>query len=269
MEPMPPFPHRHILGLRVDCVTYYEAARHVATWAGGRAHRYVCVANVHMVMEAYDAPSLRALINRAALVTADGMPLVWTLRRLGHAEATRVYGPDLTLHICEAAEAAGLSVALYGGTHASLDAVVDFLHRRFPELHVACRIAPPFRPLTDEEDAFFTQQIVASGAHIVLVGIGCPKQERWMAAHTDRIPGVLIGVGAAFDFFGGRVQQAPRWMQRMSLEWAFRLAMEPRRLWHRYAIHNPRFVYYVVRQLYRERRGRRSLRRAAPVHRHR
>ena len=123
-----------------------------------------------------------------------------------------------------------------------------FLRRHFPNIEIACQISPPFRPLTLEEDLAYTQQIASSGAKIILTGIGCPKQELWMAAHKDRIPAVMIGVGAAFDFYSGRVQQAPCWMQKLCLEWLFRLVMEPRRLWKRYVYNNPRFIFLFTVQ---------------------
>lgn len=246
--------YRDIIGMRVDGTSYAHAAETVVRWAHARSSRYVCVANVHMVMEGYDDPHFQQLVNEADLVTPDGMPLVWALRLLGIPTATRVYGPDLTLHVCRRAAEDGLSIALYGGTPRSLNDFAAFLHNQFPCIQIACRIAPPFRPLTPDEDARYTRQLQASGAQIVLVGIGCPKQERWIAAHRGRINAVMIGVGAAFDFHAGRVRQAPTWMQRIGMEWLFRVMMEPRRLWRRYAQHNPRFVWLFARQWLRAHR---------------
>jgi N-acetylglucosaminyldiphosphoundecaprenol N-acetyl-beta-D-mannosaminyltransferase len=206
-----------------------------------------------MVMEAFDDPEFGRVVNGAALVTPDGMPLVWGLKRLGKSDVARVYGPTLTLHVCEAASGAELPIALYGGTEESLQAFKGFLQQRYPGIRVVCSIAPPFRPLTAEEDYAYSRDIACSGAAIVLVGIGCPKQEWWMARHAATIPAVLLGVGAAFDFHSGRVKQAPLFLQRAGLEWLFRLCMEPRRLWRRYFKHNPRFVYLFARQLLRRR----------------
>ena len=183
------------------------------------------------------------------MVTPDGMPLVWLLRALGIREASRVYGPTLTLHVCDAVAAAGVPVGFYGGTPESLRAFENALMGRFPELQVAYRHAPPFRDLTADEDERVVGDILASGARILFVGLGCPKQERWMAAHKDRLPLVQIGVGAAFDFHSGRVRQAPAWLQNFGMEWAFRLAMEPRRLWRRYLVNNPRFLLLAALQL--------------------
>lgn len=244
---------RFVGGIGIDVTDYEKAVRRILEGAREGDSGYVCAANVHMVMEAYDDPELRQVIDRAALVTPDGMPLVWALRLLGTPHASRVYGPDLMLVTCKAAEAEGIPVGLYGGTPESLDAVVSFLRLRFPHLKIVCRIAPPFRPLTREEDAAVTEKIEGSGVRILLVGIGCPKQEKWMARHAGQIPAVMLGVGAAFDFYSGRVRQAPVWMRKAGLEWFFRLLMEPRRLWKRYARHNPRFIWLLFREVLKTR----------------
>ena len=243
-------PSRSILGMRVDATTYGAAAQRIARWSQDRdAARYVCVANVHMTMIAVDHPDFRRIVNDADLVTSDGMPLVWMLRRLGVPGAERVYGPTLTLHVCEAAAREGVPIGLFGGTQESLAAMRTTMEQRYPGLRVAYAHAPPFRPLTPEEDDAVVRDILASGARILFVGLGCPKQERWMAAHKERLPLVQLGVGAAFDFHSGRVRQAPAWLQDRGLEWLFRLVMEPRRLWRRYLYNNPRFVILSALQL--------------------
>lgn len=249
-----PPPHRTVLGMRVDATSYGDGARRVVGWAAERRGRYVCVANVHMTMEAHDDPGFRGLVNDADLVTPDGMPLVWVLRRLGVADATRVYGPTLTLHVCDLAAREGVPVGFYGGRPEAIERLVPHLRSRFPALRVAFAESPPFRPLTADEDAAVVSRIVGSGARILFVGLGCPKQERWMAAHRGQLPLVQLGVGAAFDFHAGLVRQAPPALQRAGLEWAFRLAMEPRRLAGRYLRHNPRFVWNVAGELLRARR---------------
>ena len=243
-----PLEHRDILRLRVDATSYEDATQRVLAWAKTGHSCYVCAANVHMAMEVYDSPEFANVVNNSALVTADGMPLVWALHALGIKDASRTYGPTLTLHVCEAAASQGVPIGLYGGKSETLAAFVQFLQKRFPEIQIPCQISPPFRPLTPEEDAAYTQQIVESGARIILVGIGCPRQEFWMAEHKDRIPAVMLGVGAAFDFHSGNVKQAPSWMQERGLEWLFRLLMEPKRLWKRYFKHNPRFVVFFLMQ---------------------
>ncbi len=246
---MKPPEFRYILGMRVDATSYDDATRRILAWARGGESRYVCVATVHMVMEAHDHPEYQALVNAADLVTPDGMPLVWMLRRLGIPGQSRVYGPDLTLHVCRAAAREGIPVGFYGGHPEVLENLVKNLKAKFPGLRVAYAYSPPFRLLTGEEDRQITREINASGAKILFVGLGCPKQERWMAAHKGMIQAVMIGVGAAFDFHAGRVRQAPRWIQHIGMEWLFRLLMEPRRLWRRYAKHNPRFVLLALAQL--------------------
>jgi N-acetylglucosaminyldiphosphoundecaprenol N-acetyl-beta-D-mannosaminyltransferase len=235
--------------MRVDATSYADATIQIIDWAKDCVGKSVCAANVHMVMETFDSPNFANVVNNADLVTPDGMPLVWGLRALGIPAADRVSGPKLTLSVCEAAAQANVSIALYGGTPESLVAFTNFLEREFPSLKIACQISPPFRALTPAEDAAYTQQIVASGAQILFVGIGCPRQEIWMSEHRDRIPAVMLGVGAAFDFHSGRIKQAPSWMQQIGLEWFFRLMMEPRRLWKRYLKHNPRFVLLFLMQL--------------------
>nr|WP_207890486.1 WecB/TagA/CpsF family glycosyltransferase [Rubrobacter taiwanensis] len=240
---------RSVLGMRVDATSYEDASRRVVRWAKEGRSAYVCVSTVHMCMETFDCAEFRKTVNGADLVTPDGQPLVWALRSLGVGDATQVRGADLITCVIERAERERVPIGLYGGTPELLDTFDRKLRSRYPRLRVACRIAPPFRPLTPGEDEAVTREIAASGARILFVGIGCPKQERWMAAHKGRIPAVMLGVGAAFDFHTGRVRQAPRWMQRAGLEWAFRLAMDPRRLWKRYAKHNPRFVALFLLQL--------------------
>jgi N-acetylglucosaminyldiphosphoundecaprenol N-acetyl-beta-D-mannosaminyltransferase len=200
-------------------------------------------------MEAYDAPAFRSVMNRADLVTPDGMPLVWGLRLLGCGRAERVYGPDLTPIVLREAEAANIAVGFYGASPAVLDRLLLAVRRRFPRLRVAYSFSPPFRGLTDEEDNAIVREINSSGARIIFVGLNTPKQDYWMSTHRDRVSAVMLGVGAAFDFLAGSKRQAPRWMMPLGLEWLFRLATEPRRLWKRYLKHNPRFLFLFGLQL--------------------
>jgi N-acetylglucosaminyldiphosphoundecaprenol N-acetyl-beta-D-mannosaminyltransferase len=241
---LPDLERRYVIGQRLDATSYRDATQRIVNWAQRGESRYVCVSNVHMVMEGRDATSFRALVNESDLVTADGVPLVWCLRALGVASASRVYGPSLTLHVCEAAAVEGIPIALYGGTEESLQRFVHFLERRFPMIDIVCAIAPPFRSIDRKEDDVYMGKIAESGAKILFVGIGCPKQEKWMASHCGRLDVTMIGVGAAFDFHTGNVRQAPAWMQQIGMEWFFRFMMEPKRLWKRYAWHNPRFVLF-------------------------
>ncbi len=243
-------PHsRHILGLRVDATDYPGATAQILDWARAGESRGVCFATAHMVIEAHDDAALCAAVNRCDLITPDGMPLVWGLRRLGVPDATRVYGPDLSVWALEGAAREGIPVGFYGASPEVLERLVLAAERRFPALRVVFAESPPFRALTPEEDAGAVERIDRSGARILFVGLGCPRQEQWVSAHLGRVRAVMLAVGAAFDFLAGSKPQAPRWMQRAGLEWLFRLASEPRRLWRRYLVGGPRFVALFARQL--------------------
>lgn len=239
--------------MQVDVTTYANAVRQILRWGRERRGRYVCVATVHMVMEAYDDPHFQQAVNQADLVTSDGVPLVWALRLLGAEAATRVYGPDLVPALCQEATNQNVPVGFYGGTPEVLERMAAELRRRWPSLSIGFCWSPPFRPLTAAEDAEVVARINASDVRVLFVGLGCPKQERWMAEHRDRLALVMVGVGAAFDFLAGTKRQAPPLLQRAGLEWCFRLATEPRRLWRRYLYHNPRYLGLFARQLIAER----------------
>lgn len=210
---------------------------------------YIVAANVHVVMTAYWQRSFQTVINGAALVTPDGMPLVVGLRLLGVKHQQRVYGPDLMLAWCDRAAQAGIPLYLYGGTKAMLNQLQQNLEERFPGLAIVGSHAPPFRPLTAEEEEEDRDRIRASGAAVVLVGLGCPKQEEWMARQQGKLQAVMLGVGAAFSFHSGEVSQAPRWMMAWGLEWLYRLTVEPKRLWQRYLVNNPAFLLLFFWQL--------------------
>ncbi len=242
---------RVILGTRVDGTNYPGAVDRIIGWAREGRARYVCVSTVHMVMEGVDDPAYQRMVNAADLVTSDGMPLVWSLRLLGVREARRVYGPDLTPLICERAAKEGIPVGFYGSAPDVLEAMTTNLRRAYPDLQISYQHSPPFRELSVYEVAHEIETIRASGARVVFVGLGCPKQERWMHERRGDLDAVLVGVGAAFDYVGKTKPQAPRFMQANGLEWLFRLTTEPRRLWRRYLYHNPRFLGMFVAQLAR------------------
>jgi N-acetylglucosaminyldiphosphoundecaprenol N-acetyl-beta-D-mannosaminyltransferase len=199
---------------------------------------------VNLVMKAREEPETAAAVAAATLATPDGMPLVWALRALGHERATRIYGPDLMAMFCARAARSGVPMYLYGGRDAESVALLQArLRERFPGIVIAGAHATPFRPLSEAENEQDVRRINASGAAVVWVGTGQPKQEQWMHEMRPRLTApLLVGVGAAFDFHAGLVSQAPPWMQRSGLEWTYRLSREPRRLWRRYARYNPRFV---------------------------
>ncbi len=244
---------RYILGHRVDATSYRHASRLIVDWAQQQRSAYVCVASVNNIMQAHDDAEFARISNEADLITPDGMPLVWGLRRLGVRDATRVYGPILTPTICAWAERNHVPVGFFGGTDEVLRSLRRVAAQRWPGLDIAYELSPPFRPLTENEDAQVVAEINASGARILFVGLGCPKQELWMAAHVGSLTCVQVGVGAAFDFLAGKKRQAPRFIQSSGFEWVFRLVTEPRRLWKRYLRHNPRFAVLFARQLLRAR----------------
>jgi len=244
---------RQILNVRVDAVTYENAAAHVTHWAGEGRSCYVCLANVNTVMEARASREYQDVIGQADLVTSDGMPLVWLLRWLGASDATRVYGPDLMPLILARAEQQGIAVGFYGGSDSSLPKLISAVTSRFPNLRLRYASAPPFRQLTLEEDESAVRAINDAAVRILFVGIGGSLQDHWMHAHRGRIQSVMLGVGAAFDFLARTKPQAPRWMQQSGLEWLFRLGAEPRRLWRRYLLRNPHFAILALAFLVRTR----------------
>jgi N-acetylglucosaminyldiphosphoundecaprenol N-acetyl-beta-D-mannosaminyltransferase len=221
-------------------------------------HRgYVCVCNVHTVMGSKEDPELADALSRSTINVPDGQPLVWAMNALGHNLTGRVYGPELMWRACAHAAQTGLRFYLYGGRNqGALVQLALNLRQAHPGLRIVGGYSPPHRPLSEEEREAVVEEINRSGADVVWVGIGVPKQERWMAQMRPLLEApVLIGVGAAFDFHAGLVPQAPYWLQEAGLEWAYRLAHEPRRLWRRYTRYNPRFIAAFARQLRRHRRA--------------
>lgn len=248
-----PVVSREVISIRVDALTYESAVRRIVAWARHRESRYVCVANVHMVMEAADDPEFRAVVNAADLVTSDGMPLVWMLRLMGVRGAKRVYGPELMEALCLAASQNEIPVSLIGGTDDVLAALQTKLRASYPELRIAFAWSPPFGLDLGAETDRRLRDLSRTWPGIVFVALGCPKQERWMQRHTAAIAAPMVGVGAAFDFLAGSKKRAPAVLGKLGLEWGFRLVTEPRRLLWRYAYHNPRFLLRASVQLARGR----------------
>ncbi len=243
-------PRTNILSVGISAITMRRALDTIHTWIAQRTPRYVCIFTVHSVMECQRNERLRAIANRSGMTTPDGMPLVWLSRLRGHRDVSRVYGPDLMLALCEESIEKGYRHFFYGGAEGVADELAARLTERYPGLQVAGTYSPPFRSLTEDEDRQVVDLINRSGADIVWVGLGTPKQDFWVADHVGRLEApVLLAVGAAFDFHSGRKRQAPRWMQRAGLEWLFRLLTEPRRLWYRYLVLNPLFIALVTLQL--------------------
>lgn len=210
---------------------------------------YICFSTVHMVMESYDHGEYGAKVNGADFIVTDGMPLVWMQRLQGEKEAERVRANDLMIMLCEYAAHNNLKVGFYGGKQEVIDLILERAARELPQLQIAYACSPPFRPLTETEDAAIIREIESSGAQILFMGLGCPKQENWMAAHKNGLSAVMLGVGASFDFYAGNIRESPEWMGKLGLEWLFRLTQEPKRLWRRYLILNPRFMWLATLQL--------------------
>jgi N-acetylglucosaminyldiphosphoundecaprenol N-acetyl-beta-D-mannosaminyltransferase len=240
---------RYVLQMRIDATSYDAACGKVLDWARAGESRSVFCANVHMVMQGFDHAEFRQQVNRADLVTSDGVPLVWALRGLGVAGATRVYGPALTELLLARASAEDLCVGFLGGSPETLERLLETVRRRHPGLRVGFAESPPFRPLSPHEDAQTLERIRLKGVRILFVGLGCPKQEVWISTHQSSLGCVALAVGAAFDFLSGGKPQAPAWMQTAALEWLFRLMVEPGRLWRRYFSTNPRFLWHFGSQL--------------------
>jgi N-acetylglucosaminyldiphosphoundecaprenol N-acetyl-beta-D-mannosaminyltransferase len=245
----PEIPTVDILGVRVGAIDIPRALAAIDEWIATGGPHYVCLADVHAVMESRWDPEFRRIHNGADLVTPDGMPLVWLCRLAGFRNADRVYGPDLLLALVEHSVERGYSHFFYGGGPGVPDALAARLASRFPGLLVAGTLSPPFRDLSEAEMEEMARTVNRTRPDIVWVGLSTPKQERWMRRQLGRMEApVMIGIGAAFDFHSGHKPQAPRWIQRSGFEWLFRLATEPRRLWRRYAACVPSFAVLAFAQ---------------------
>jgi N-acetylglucosaminyldiphosphoundecaprenol N-acetyl-beta-D-mannosaminyltransferase len=243
-----------VLGVPLSPTTLSAAADDVLALVDRPESNYVCIRDVHGVVLCQDDPDLLDIHRRAAMVTTDGMPLVWAVQRAGFPDASRVYGPDLMLEVCRR-RVGTLRHFLYGSMPEVVESLRHKLEERIPGLVVVGSHSPPFRPLSAAEIDAERELVRSTRPDIVWVGLSTPKQERWMAANVDHLDGaVLVGVGAAFDFHAGRKRQAPRWMQRVGLEWFFRMLSEPRRLGPRYLSVVPRFLWLTLRERMTKRR---------------
>lgn len=237
-----------VLDSPLAATDYAGAVELVCSWAQkGDKPRLVAAANTHVVALARHDPEFRAAVEKFDLLLPDGMPLVWCMNRIsGAGLKDRVYGPTFMLH-CLKATAGGFSHFLVGGSEELLETLRQKLLEKFPGLRIAGTYSPPFGQWPEDEDGRIIERIAGSGAQFVWIGLGCPKQEYWLARNKNRLPAAVYpAVGAAFAFHAGRVRQAPVWMQRFGLEWAFRLLSEPRRLWKRYVVYNSLFLFYLA-----------------------
>ena len=240
-----------VVSLALTASTYAQFIDDVLETGRQRTPAYACFANAHMTVEAAKDPAFADAVNAATWVVTDGMPLTWALRFLHGQRQERITGLDAMPTLLREAARVGLSVYVYGSTPAVLDQFQTFCAQHHPSLRIAGTHAPPFRPFTLDEEIRAADAIRASGAQLVFVALGCPKQEKWMAALSSRIPAVLLGIGGALPVTIGLQTRAPAWMQRNGLEWLHRFLIEPRRLFVRYVVTNSLFLYYVVRQRFK------------------
>ena len=237
-----------VLSSQISALSLSRAADIIDRWIADGAREYVSVCTCDTVLKCRDEEALSRVVNDAGFAAPDGMPLVWLGKWRGH-DVSRVYGPDLMLEVCSRGVEKGYRHFFYGATPEVLESLRTKLSERFPGIQIVGDYSPPFRALTEEEEAKVSKVINDTEPDLVWVGLGTPKQDFWVSDFRSRLSAaVLIPVGAAFNFHSGHLAQAPRWMMAVGLEWLFRLCCEPKRLWRRYLIGNPRFVYYAAQQ---------------------
>ena len=235
-----------ILGTKVNVASIQSIKLWLMGCVKNQRVGYVCAANVHMLMEAKEDKNYQQVINNAALVVSDGRPLYWIQKRRGHNNAEQIRGTSLMLTVCKLAADNQLTIGLYGSTPNVMTKLQENLLTHYPNLKIGCAISPPFSNTTNQQTQQDLEQITQSNINFLFVALGCPKQEKWMAKHQNSLKCMQFGVGAAFDFISGTRNQAPRWMQKVGLEWVFRLLCQPKRLFKRYALYNPKFIYYYL-----------------------
>ena len=235
-----------VIGTPIDVISWKDIITKITIWSAIRESRYICICNSHSVVTAKQNAKFNVVLKNADLSTPDGAPVAWSIRQAGHRHQSRINGPDLMWRYCESISDTNHSIYLYGGQPETLKKLTNKLSVAFPNLKIAGSYSPPFRNLSDQEDEAIVKDINESGAGVVWVSLGCPKQEIWMAEHKGRINATMIGVGAAFDYHAGTINRAPIWMQKNGLEWFHRLCSEPRRLWKRYLITNTLFIVHTA-----------------------
>lgn len=236
-----------IINSNISTLSFNETISAIEAWISEKHKQYVCICNTHSLVTASNDSTFEEVLNQAGLCTPDGMPLVWALKSYGYAGQERVDGPNLMLKLCEMSKMKKYKIFLYGGTKETLEELTQKLHKQYEGIEIVGYHSPPFRKITEEEDAEVVRMINSTEADIIFVSLGCPKQEYWMYDHRDRINGIMIGVGAAFDFITGSIKRPPLIFQKLGLEWLFRLLKEPKRLWKRYAYNNPVYVYRFLK----------------------
>jgi len=247
LEVLPPT--RHVVGFPVTALPFQAQIELILQWANQRFSKVICVANVHMLMEAHSNPAFGSILANADMVTPDGMPIVWLMKIMGDRDQDRVAGMDILMALCHQMSFQQTSIFFVGSEPSILNKIRQRLHQEFPKLKIAGMEPLPFRPLTLEEDEAIVQKINASGAGVILVSLGCPKQEIWMSQHQGKVRAVMIGLGGAFPVYAGVHKWAPLWIRQTGFEWLYRLIQEPQRLWRRYFVTIPPFIYLAVKQV--------------------
>lgn len=242
-----------VLGSRYSALPFRESVESILERAKSGGGGYVCIANVHTTMTGYYDPAYQKITNSSFLSTPDGQPIRWAMQCLGAKGQERVRGPSVMKAVCDQGRARGLKHFLYGASPKTLSTLEAALKRDYPGIEIVGAISPPFRPLSASELAADVAAINASGAEIVWIGLGAPKQERWMWDQRETVRPLMMGIGAAFDLLSGVISEAPQWIQSLGLEWLYRLVLEPRRLWRRYLWNNPAFLVLFLRQLFLKR----------------
>ena len=240
----------NILGVRVNSLNQQLVSKYISQIINKNNKQYINVTGVHGIIESLRSSYIRKIHNRSFLTIPDGMPLVWLGRLKGYKGIKRCYGPDVMLYVMEESGKEGITHYFYGGAEGVAGELKEVMEKRFPGVKIVGTFTPPFRPLSEKEEKDFILDVKRKKPDIIWVGLSTPKQEVFMYEYLPRLDTkIMIGVGAAFDFHTGRVRQAPRWIQRIGMEWFFRILMEPRRLWKRYAKNNPIFLWNIFLQL--------------------
>lgn len=232
-----------VIGTFIDALNWSESIQIIVDWGAARLSRTVCLCNVHSSVTATKDKGFASALSHSNMVLPDGAPVAWVLRKKGFPKQTRIAGPDLMEKLCDKLENTDIGVFLFGSTEQTLAKLQEQLHRKFPKLDIKGALSPKYGAWAHEEEEQYIKKINSSGAGIIFIGLGCPKQEIWMAGNRERVQGVMLGVGAAFDFHAGTIKRAPGFFQRIGLEWLHRLLCEPRRLWKRYLVTNSIFIY--------------------------
>lgn len=241
-------PCKQVLKLKISLGSYKDILSEITSLSNRKSPANVCFANVHMLIESYLSPSFNSIINNADIVVADGIPLTWALRFINGVKQERISGMDMLPDLLKVANTKHLPVYFYGGTKKMLQETEECIKRKYPNIPIAGMFSPPFRPLSEEEKLEVATNIRRSGAKIVFVVLGCPKQEKWMAEMKSEINALMVGVGGALPVLIGWQKRAPKWMEKNGLEWLFRLYQEPKRLFRRYAFTNSFFIYLLIKE---------------------